>query len=200
MGSESRAVVAQFIKGAGGRLELWSVTCMEEKRDHSGKTYVSRDYYDVETSRRYGYIFHMSGAGGGRKRISVDSPYFVSGNVGIAEKPNRLCCWPVDKTGRRTRAIRKRNRTRRLTTLPEYFDLQPGEDLLTWLEHTAINQEAVFCSECKDFFPEDSTCEHIWWCENDGQWSTPGERCNHVGLDCYGDPVLPSPQDTEESR
>lgn len=167
---------------------------MEEKEGHHGATYISRDYYDVETSRRYGYIFHMSG-GGGAGRIAVDSPYFVSGTARIKETPNRLCCWPIDRTGRRTRATRKRNRTRRLTALPKYFDLLPGEDLLAWLERTAINQDAVFCSECKDFFPEESTCGHIWWCDKAGWWSSPSERCHHDGFDCYGDPVGGSSND-----
>lgn len=184
-----RSCVAQFIKGSGGRLELWSITYMEEKVSRDGAAYVSRDYYDVETSRRYGYIFDQSGGGGGNKPVVVDSPYFVTGDARVVERPNRLCCWPLDETGRRTRKMRKRNRTRRLTNLPPYFDLEPGEDLLQWLQRTAIEQDAVYCSECSDFFPEDSLCNHIWWCDKAAWWSTPGERCHHDGFDCYGDPV-----------
>lgn len=38
--------------------------------------------------------------------------------------------------------------------------------------------EAVYCRRCKDRIPDDSPCDHIWWCDNCGVWSGwTHERC-----------------------
>lgn len=39
--------------------------------------------------------------------------------------------------------------------------------------------ELQYCSECDEFFREDDLCEHIWWCDKCGWFSTPDERCGH---------------------
>jgi hypothetical protein len=166
-----RAIVAEFYKTAGGRLELFSVVVEDCEY---------RKTYDVERSRKYGYIFHMSGAGGADS-IPVRGIHHVSGAVEVEEHP---ADWvdARDKPpwrGRRTRAIRKRNQTRRLRRLPKAFNLGGGQDLLDWLRGHAIEADAVWCSVCRDFFPEDSTCEHVWWCDDKCWWSTPDDRCDH---------------------
>lgn len=180
-----RAIVAQFIRGSDGRFSLWSLTVIEDVIGRDGQAYVSREYYDVEISKLYGYIFHCSGGGGGRSRVAVDSPYFVSGGAAVREQPNRLCCWPIDETGKRTRSMRRRNRTRRLAMLPKEFNLHGGMDLLDWLRSNAIESDAVYCSECADFYPENSLCQHCWWCDKNGWWSTPSEPCGHTGEECW---------------
>jgi hypothetical protein len=55
--------------------------------------------------------------------------------------------------------------------------LQPGWDLLDWLEHFAIHGEAVWCSVCHDYYPGEELCKHCWWCDKTGWYSTPDERC-----------------------
>ena len=170
----TRAIVAEFHKDPGGRLELFSLVSI----DKDGREYLWRTAYDVDRSRRYGYLFHESGAGG-RGAVPVSGIYFASGDVSVKETP----CQLVDARerspwrGKRTRAIRHRNRTRRLRALPKAFDLEPGWDLLDWLEHRAINEEAVWCAECRDRLPSDELCAHCWWCEATGWYSTPSERC-----------------------
>lgn len=179
-----RSIVAQFIIDSGGRFSLWSLTVLEEVQPTFGKSYMDRREYDVETSKEYGYIFHHCGSGGGR-RVLVDSPYLVTGNsLAIRKRPCLLMQWPSEPTGRRTRAIRKRNKPRQLSTPPKGFDLRPDEDFLDWLQRTSIESDAVYCSECRDFFPEDNTCEHVWWCDKAGWWSTPSEPCGHERGDC----------------
>lgn len=174
-----RAIVAEFHKTAGGRLSLWSLTSITEEaaRDGSGKTYLMLRVYDVETSRKFGYIFHQSG-GGGSSPVSVEGIYFTSGDVAVEERPCHLVD-PKDKPpwrGKKTKAIRKRNRTRRLRSLPKAFTSDSG-DLLDWLEVNGIEQDAVWCSECRDSYPSDQLCSHCSWCDKIGWYSTPSERC-----------------------
>jgi hypothetical protein len=176
--SLERSIVAEFHKDSGGRLKLFSLTTIERRVNGDGQEYFSRDIYDVEWSRTYGYLFDQSGAGG-TKIVAVSGIYFVSGDVSVKEGPTQLVD-AGDKPpwrSKRTRVIRARNRTRRLRALPKAFDLEPGWDLLDWLEHRAIPGDAVYCSTCRDFFPENSLCEHCWWCDQKHWYSTPAERC-----------------------
>jgi hypothetical protein len=186
MTDSPRTIVAEFHKSAGKRLTLWSLTVLERGED-GGREYISRTYYDVNWSRSYGYLFHQSGAGGGDD-VEVGGIYFVSGDVTIKEMP----CQLVDARdkppwrGRRTRVIRARNRTRRMRALPKAFDIKPGHDLLDWLQWNAIQQEAVYCSICRDDLPGDQLCAHTWWCDEIGWYSTPSEPCGCApGADCH---------------
>jgi hypothetical protein len=174
-----RGIAAEFHKSAGGRLELFSLTTITlETANHDGSKYLSRTGYDVEYSRRFGYIWHES-SGGGDRIVEVSGPYFTSGDIKVKEKPTQLVD-ARDKPpwkGKRTLAIRKRNRTRRLRALPKPFDLKGYEDLVSWMEHNAIQDDAVWCSECRDWVTGQELCEHTWWCDNTGWYSTPNERC-----------------------
>jgi hypothetical protein len=181
-----RAIVAQFHKSKGGRLTLWSLVVIEEKKDRDGSVWLERDIYDVDLSRKYGYLYHMSGSGGSAP-VEVDCLYFASGDVEIKETPCMLC--ERSKTTKRwkTREIRALNKTRRLRMLPKAFRLEDGGDLLEWLEVNGINQDSVYCSECRDCMPSDSLCEHCWWCDNTGWYSTPSDRCECKDREeCYG--------------
>jgi hypothetical protein len=172
----TRAIVAQFHKSKGGRFDLWSVTTIEEEADGSGDTWIKRETYDVDWSRKYGYLYHNSGSGGSRS-VTVDCIYFASGEVEIDEQPCMLC-ERSKITGRwKTREIRAINKTRRLPALPKAFRLEDGGDLMEWLEVNGINQDAVWCSECRDLVPGDELCRHCWWCTKTGWYSTPSERC-----------------------
>lgn len=175
-----RQIVAEFHKDSGGRLSLWSMTTITEEklRDGSDDTCLMRRIYDVETSRQFGYIYHLSGSGG-RGPVPVEGIYFASGEVSVKEQPCQLVD-PKDKPpwrGKKTRAIRARNGTRRLRALPKAFTLPPDGDLMNWLEIEGIERDAVWCSECRDFYPSDQLCEHCCWCNKIGWYSTPSDRC-----------------------
>jgi hypothetical protein len=183
-GDKQRAIVAEFHKDSGGRLTLFSLTAIQNKPAHDGGTYRSRDTYDVDHSRRYGYIFHQSGAGGGGP-IPVSGIYLTSGDIAVEERPTSLVDGN-DKSpwrSKKTAAIRKRNRTRRLRAVPKAFDMEPGWDLLDWLEHRAIDAPTVYCSTCNDRLPDTDLCEHCWWCEKKAWYSTPSERCECASRD-----------------
>lgn len=173
-----RKIVAEFWKPEKGLLELHSLAVIEKVTGHDGKKYLSRTGYDVDHSKTYGYIFHMSSSGGSME-IEVSGIYFSSGNPSVKETPVQY----VDSKdeppweGSKTVAIRKRNRTRRLLKLPAEFKARRGEDLLDWLKKNAIQGDAVWCSECQDELPGDELCEHCWWCSATGMYSTPDERC-----------------------
>jgi hypothetical protein len=147
--------------------------------DTDGKAYVGRTIYDVDYSRAYGYLIHMSGFGGSRIN-EVRGIYWASGNPKVKECPVTL----VDSgdkppwKSRKTLAIRERNRTRRLKRLPKAFDLRSSWDLFDWMENNAIHDDAVWCSTCRDYFPGEQLCRHCWWCDKTGWYSTPTEHCS----------------------
>lgn len=183
---ERLAAVAEFHKASNGKLTLFSLVTFERGTEHDGRQYVLRATYDVDFSRTYGYLFNQSGFGG-NNTVSISGIYFACGKVTIKETPCQLVD-PLDKPpwrGKKTRTIRERNRTRRLKRLPKAFTsdtaislgLKPGEDLLDWLQNNAIEQDAVYCSDCRDFVPGDQLCQHCWWCDKISWYSTPAERC-----------------------
>lgn len=179
----NRELVAEFFKSAGGKVRLNSLIVLQEEiGHHDGKLYISRKFYDVDYSRQFGYLFHMSGFGGGPP-IEVSGIYFVKGTPEIEEKETTL----VDAKdsppwkGAGTLKIRERNRTRRISRLPKALDLKDGQDLLDWLQNNGIEGDAVWCSICHDYFPgsdDYNLCEHCWWCDKTGNYSTPDERCD----------------------
>ncbi len=174
-----RAIVAEFVREGNRSPELWSMVVIEEGVDRDGREFFYRKQYDIEVSRQYGYLYHQSG-GGGSGPVKVNGIYFVSGDVEILEGPCQLVD-PKDNPpwrGRKTKFIRKRNRTHRLLHPPKQFDLRENQDLLHWLQENAIEQDAVWCSTCRDHLPEEYLCEHCWWCGKIGWYSTPSERCD----------------------
>lgn len=184
-----RAIIAEFFREPGGMTRLHTLTVIQEKVSPHYGVQISRDYYDVEWSKRYGcYLFDQCGAGGGNRTVPVRGLYFTSGPARVREKKSTWCYGGQrpDPAGLRTRAIRKRNRTRRLLNLPKHFDLQPGEDLVDWLQSHHIEQDAVWCSECNDWVRGDYLCEHTWWCDKIGWYSTPSDRCGHDSEECAG--------------
>ena len=174
----NRELVGEFFEAEDGTIRLNALTVFQDERTHR-----SKHIYDVDYSKEYGYIFHMSGGGGGRGQvIEVSGLYFVVGKLKVIEKEAQ---W-VDSqdrppwVGEKTLAIRKRNATRRLTELPLMFVGAEDGDLLAWLENSAIESESVWCSICDDCFPGENNCDlcvHCWWCDKTGWWSTPSERC-----------------------
>ena len=184
-------IAAEFHKDSSKRLALFSLWTVREEIDrHDGLTYLYHDGYDVDWSRdRQSYIFHNSSSG--LTPAEVSGIYFMSGDIPIKEKP----CTLVDARdkppwrGKRTKAIRERNRTRRLAKLPKAFDIAANSNLLEWLQNNGIESDAAYCSICRDYFPTSEEwllCEHIWWCSTDGWWSTPSERCGCKGNNISG--------------
>lgn len=174
-----RQIVATFYKTVGKRLRMDSMTVIQDRTGHDGKVYRSRDGYDVDYSRLYGYIYHNS-SGGGDDVVEVAGIYYASGNPTVNEKPAEFV-WSGDEppwTHPKTIATRKRNKTRRLKRMPKQFtEGFASEDLFAWLENNAIEDDAVYCSKCKDYVRGQEGCEHVWWCNAKGDYSTPDERC-----------------------
>lgn len=182
----ARAVVAEFYRAENGVPRMVNLTVIKRMLDTDGQEYFSRTLYDVDWSKTSGcYLFHMSGGGGG-ERVTVQGPYYASGPAVLNERPTQWC--GVKFTGggrdRGTRLARKRNPTHRMLRLPRHVDLQPGEDLLHWLEWNNIEQDAVWCSECDDMVRGDYLCDHTWWCDKVGWYSTPTEPCGHERGEC----------------
>ena len=174
-------ILAEFHKYPSKRLRLFSVYVLSEGMSYEGKQIRYVDGYDVEWSKAYqSYIFHNSSSGIMPKKIS--GIYYISGDMKVKEKP----CDLVDVRdkapwkGKKTRIIRERNRTRRLKRLPKAFDMDGVSNLLEWLQANGIEEDAVYCSECRDWLPtdQDEPCDHCWWCANTATWSTPDERCS----------------------
>lgn len=181
-----RAIVAEFFRAAHGVPRLHALTVIEDYQCADGSVVRSRAQYDVDWCRTYGfYIFDKVGFGG-KEVVTAGGLYSASGPAHIKERAPQ---WvdARDKPpwhGRRTRKIRKRNRTGRLFRLPGHIDLQPGQDLLDWLESEGVQQNSVWCSECNDVVLGDELCQHTWWCEKIGWYSTPSEPCGHKREEC----------------
>lgn len=187
-----REVVGHFWKDSSKRVRLTALTVLQEVNSHAaGGVYVSREEWDVDYSKTFGYLFHNSG-GGGDDSIEVSGIYHVSANciarrllgepLGELRTPVIVEKEPqwVGRDAKGTKVIRKRNKTRRIFKLPKTIDLSEGEDLLDWLQTNGIEGDAVWCSTCKDFFPgqdDYNLCKHCWWCDKTGNYSTPSDRC-----------------------
>lgn len=182
-----RAIVAEFFRPPHGTTRLHALTVVEDRISREGKAYRSRTQYDVEWSRKLGYyLFHQSGGGGG-EQVEIGGIFFTSGPAKVKKKQAQ---W-VDGNdkppwrSRRTKELRRVNKTRCLPQLPRHIDLieADGGDLLKWLERTSVDVDAVYCSECRDWVRGDHLCKHCWWCDKVGWYSTPAERCNCTTAD-----------------
>ena len=165
----SNKIIAEFFFRPNGRRELSQLYVQEPgSKSWSG--------YDVDFSKAYGYVFHNSSDGCGP--VPVSGPYWTNAGTGaVIPQPSRLC----DKR------TRKLNGTHRLSRIPiefrthQYWQDRKPTDLLDWLEQNAIESDVVWCSTCNDCFPTDNMCEHCFWCEKIGWYSTPSEPCSCVG-------------------
>lgn len=181
-------IIAEFYKRKGQRLELFSLTVDAQTLDHRGAPMMERSVYNVDLSKRFGYLYDCSGFGGFGRPVTVSGPYFVRGDIKVKETPSRLFD-PSDRPphrGVKTKAIRALNKTHQLHDLPKYFR---GEgNLWKWLQRNGIETKPVYCSECADHMPEDELCEHCRWCEQIHWFPTPDERCDCATLAvCSGD-------------
>jgi hypothetical protein len=181
-----RAIVAEFFRPACGCPRLHAMTVVEDFECSDGRVLRSLKTYDIEWCRTYGYYLFNNSGNGGDETVETSGIYHASGPAVVQEKPAQ---WVDGRDnppwrGRRTRMIRKRNRTHRLFRLPKHIDLEPGQDLLDWLECEGVQQDAVWCSECADWVRGDYLCQHTWWCEKIGWYSTPSDRCGHEREEC----------------
>jgi hypothetical protein len=180
MKSKHRDILASFFMDEDHKLWLNSMSVLGPPEvGYDGKEYRGLSHYDVDWCKTYGYyIFHMSG-GGGDIPQSVDGLYWRTEGFRVKEKATKLCQpaegGGIDKAA--TKYIRLRNRTRRLNSLPK--DLRGESDLLAFLECHGVQDESVYCSVCQDDLPGDGHCEHVWWCDHVGWWSTPEERTTY---------------------
>lgn len=195
---EPRKILAEFYIEEDGTFRLFSVYVVDPITMYDGKPGYSLDGYDVEYSETYGYIYHLTS--GGILPDAVSGIYWASPGLSLKERACQLCScnYESGKLDAETRYIRARNRTRRLKQLPkefrkaEHFErpiagvrvkITPG-DLMDWLEHNALNDEAVYCSECEDWLPSEDLCEHCWWCDT-ASYVTPSEGSACFDPDCY---------------
>lgn len=181
------AVVTDFFRAATGSPTVHSMRVLEEGLVHDGsKTYRCWTTYDVDWSEACGcYLYHQSGSGGSEPMV-VSGIYHVTGDAVIEERPAE---WVDAKDhppwhSRRTRHVRKRNRTRRLSAPPRFISLEPGQDMLGWMESNGVDVDSVYCSECRSHVRGDYLCDHTWWCEKIGWYSTPSDRCGHDREEC----------------
>ena len=175
MSQDEIAVVAIFHKKPNGRFELFSVYTSE------GPEFRSCSGYDVDWCKRDSVYYYHNSSG---SPLLPDDPVTVDG-IYWCLKPEMVKAERCRLIGRETR---KRNKTRRLRSIPKSFmrcRWNSGaryRDILHWLQENGIEDSTNYCSECEDLIPDGQPCEHIWWCDEHGMWSTPCER--ERGFEC----------------
>lgn len=153
MSETPRTIVAEFFKRPSGHPRLHALYVMTEGYD------LRSGCYDVEWSKYHNcYLFHLSGSS---SADSAGGIYWATPGFVVKEEPCQWCSGEEDGLdGPKTRKIRERNITRRLRRLPMHLLPDANEDLLDWLDSNAIEDDAVFCSECDDWYPGNDLCEH----------------------------------------
>jgi hypothetical protein len=168
MATDTKTERVVFIEYQGGR-PFTIITTSNDGR--------CRDYYDVEYCRRDRQLYyHNSGGGGYTRPIEVDArtTFWASPDASLTV---------AEGATRRKRATGKKAFERALA----------GYNVFTFDESAC-----TYCSVCDDYLPtedDDSPCPHVWWCDDAGWWSKPGERCPWDCADCreYGREVSPPP-------
>lgn len=145
-------VMVEFRKEEGkDELVPWEITTQ-----HGEYSRISR--YDIEYTKTYGYYcYSLSGSGGNMSLWHPDAFYLRDDHVnqGVCENFSLYS----DK---------------RLIEFP--LAQEKWDEFLEQL----IEGETVYCSECDDRLPERAAyrpCEHVWYCDDCSQYSTPDERC-----------------------
>jgi hypothetical protein len=153
--------LAIFYAGPDGSLELQSAT-------------LGDDQYDVDWSKALGeYWYHCSGGGPGPHEAT--GIYWASPGANIVETECRL----VDPEAR------ERNKTRRLTELPEWF--APHKTVREFLERECTEGQGAWCDAC-GWLPDDQHCEHCYWCDDCNDYIERGEKCEHMAESQGGSP------------
>ncbi len=146
---------------------------------------LGRTGWDVDwIERDKTYCYHQS-SGGGSLRREVSGIYWRHPALLhlVRETTARYC----------DRAFRKRNKTRRIRRIPisliDPYGCGEYEDLMAWLESTAIDCSVYYCTICKEYLPdrEEDYCAHVWWCDEDatlhGKGAEDPEPCESE--DCW---------------
>lgn len=131
--------------------------------------------YDFNYCRRDGTVYyHLSGGGG---------TFYL--NRYCEPQPPPACLWYDSKLVAPTNdRIHKRYPSAatirkwgyEIVSAPLTVDFVNGEQNPF---NNAVHGEVEYCTKCHDHIPEDSLCEHIWWCEKCSVHSTPQDRCKH---------------------
>jgi hypothetical protein len=146
-----------------GEFRINSVVASYECEGMNG-IYTRHEQFDVDWCRRDSdYIWHWSGSGPA-KPFEAHGFYWAADGIALKEIK---AAWSDEKT-------RIRNPTARLAELP--IDLGEYKDVLDYLESESGDTESYYCPTCKDHLPEESPCNHAWWCEEQAAMSVPGDR------------------------
>lgn len=117
------------------------------------------DTYDVEWCKRdLQLYYHLSGCGPIREfHVSKGMGYWAAGGIAVN----------ADDGARRLERAKGKKAFERILD---------GD----WTQGDYRQSETEYCPTCDDYVPTgdtDSPCDHIWWCDEAGWWSKPGERC-----------------------
>jgi hypothetical protein len=187
-GPPKHEILAQFWCDVAGKPWLNSMIVIEPCKYKTGENAERHkrcrghgSTYDVDWCKRDGlYLFHESGSAA--SPMKVGGIYWRTDGFAVSEI---ACEWCSTKyQGPRhidaeTKAIRLRNKTRRLTELPENLRFDSRyDDLLDYLQTVGPGREieSVFCCICKDDLPDDGLCKHCWWCDTVGWYVTPSSE------------------------
>jgi hypothetical protein len=135
----------------------------------------STSVYDFDWCERDQTLYQHKSGGGGEN--------FYIHPSGEPAKPPRCAVWWNREI------VKPTNGRIRTSFLGERYLRRIGYDVLTeplpvlgGSENPfsdACDGDVEYCSRCNDHLPTDNLCDHIWYCEKCGVYSTPSERCKH---------------------
>lgn len=157
--------------------KAWFVAGKHEPNGHS------LCCFDFDWCRRYGMLYqHMSGCGGDIRAV-----------LGCLANPTEPPSWefwaapglPLYRAGKSwRRPIRVRNQVEMIDH--GYRPLRQPRLLTAWDGTKSRNpfdaaehDSTVYCRRCKDDLPSDNVCEHLYWCDDCGEWYYEDNRMDH---------------------
>jgi hypothetical protein len=167
-GTETKERVI-FIEYSDGK--IFNVVTHKPFKFHDGTEAICTEFYDVEWCKRdQRYYFHNSGSGVGEAltvygNVGGTTTYWAARDVKVVVKGEAKVRRVVQARGRK-----------------DFEKALAGNGSGTFSE-----RRCEYCPTCDDYLPSEDTnrlCDHVWWCDDTGDWSKPGYRCDWDCEEC----------------
>lgn len=160
---EGRIVFAQFDEHTG---HPYVVLTHKQEEDGSFREHE----YVFYCSKQYELMYYYTGD---RRATPIQIHQGVYVQKDGSHKPSTSVYWAAPDV-----EVKEEGKCRRLKHLPRKYT---ARKLFDEYDVIVLASSPVYCSTCDDYFPDhvEEFCEHVWWCDECGDVSTPDDRCGH---------------------